>query len=328
MKNFESLKPTTMTLVAKLNGNVNRKNAVALIEVHHMSKESSGKTIPHPGKSGLITVVNYSECRRGIIRDKNSFRNSIMMMISTKNKNINIKLSENTIQMCGVPNYRVAEEAIQGLMRNIKYTQGMIIRMKNNDEMSRKCCEWVKKCTVGETDEETKKTKVIIPEDISSKVPEDLDKNICFFMLRKAADFSDHNTYVSQLDWMLTYPMIYKDNVEPSVIMSSMVNYNFYIGFAVDRWTLCREIRNLNIKGVKTRFLNTVDNSARITIEYEIPEYLKDYIRKREEKKRFTILVHKTGQATLTGPHPDMNKSAYCYFMKILSMVERSVKID
>ena len=334
-KEFDKLIPTTMTLVARLNGTVNRVNATPLMEVYHMDPAQCHRSrkkvvIPHPGKSGLITTINYGNCNRGIVKSKRPFRNSIMLVISTSTKNVNIKLSKKTIQMCGAPNFETAQEAIDGLMKNLLYCQKMIEYMEERKDDSEVCARWVKTKTKGPQVEVNgeKLHTIVMPEELTEGFPIIIDKYIAAFILRRAVDFSFHRDYCKQIDWILTFPKLCTPDITSSRVMSSMVNYNYYIGHSIDRWKLCREVNGLGIKGVSSRFLNTIDNSARITMEYEIPARLADQIRKRNDKKRFTILVHRTGQVTLTGPHPEMNRIAYIAFADIIATISDDIRLD
>lgn len=333
-ESFDKLRPTTMTLIAKLNGDVNVINATPLLEVYYTDESIYKKSrkrvkINHPGVPGVILSIKYGNCNRGIIQSKRHFRNSIMIVISVTEKNIGMKLSTNTIQICGAKSFKDAQEAADSLVKNINYVKGMLEYIKNNRGSAGLTAEWVKTKTRGEIIEYNDENihSIIIPKEFPDNIPKIIDPNIACFLIRRAVDFIVHRHYCNQIDWILTLPDLCNIPIKSSHVMSSMVNYNFYIGHSIDRWKLCQEIKNLRIDGITSRYFNLIDSSTRISMKYEIPEHLKDRIRKRDGARNYTFLVHKSGQVTLSGPHPELNKYAYIKILSIINSINDRIRL-
>ena len=154
---FDYLPVTTMTVVIKLQGMVNILHAFPLLLITRMKIEESNRRrqkfkIPYPGFPGAILSATYGGFTRGIVRSVGPkyFRNSITIDVSTKEKNVNLKLSATGIQMCGPTSDEMALEAANHLINNIYQAQDMIDYIRSHPEASTNTLEWVKEHTKGD----------------------------------------------------------------------------------------------------------------------------------------------------------------------------------
>lgn len=153
--NFDYLTPTTMTVIIKLNGNIDIEKLFPLLKITKIRINNSNLTkkykIPFCGKPGAILSANYKGIYKGIIKSlsKNYFRNSITFDLCTSIKNINAKLSSNTIHMCGLNSEELSKEATGLIIKNITNIQNMLNYIKKNKSKSIKTIEWIKKNTIG-----------------------------------------------------------------------------------------------------------------------------------------------------------------------------------
>lgn len=103
---FESLKITTITLIISLSGYVFLDEAFALLPITRIELPPSKRVtqkfkIPHCKIPGSILSLRYNGYTKGIIRtvSKKAFKNSITCDISTREKNVSLKLSRTKMQM-------------------------------------------------------------------------------------------------------------------------------------------------------------------------------------------------------------------------------------
>ena len=91
-----------------------------------------------------------------------------------------------------------------------------------------------------------------------------------------------------------------------------MVNYNYDLGFDIDRWKLYSHINGLN--GFSARYENTTDHCVTIQLPYEIPDHLLDVIVKKNKTQKHSFLVYKSGLVTQSGPCEELSREAYNLF--------------
>ena len=393
--NFEYVPVTTMTVVISFTGRVNILQAFPLLEITRMKIEESNRRrqkfkIPHPGFPGAILSATYGGFTRGIVRSTTPkfFRNSITIDISTKKKNVNIKLSATGIQMCGPTSDDMAMEAANYLIDNLYKAQDMIDYIRFNPEIAEITLDWVKEHTKGEsvlvaesTDKIIDQSKIVfyqadgvinskdrenreksddsdvsndnnvapivgyvepevvfnesenvweqiqgyyvqrvnsnvIPDEYTTGFPETIDKNIAKFLVEQAPDYSRHDIYSIHLDWLMTLSEIIQRPVQVCKLQKAMVNYNYDLGFDVDRWELCRRIHGVN--GFSARYENTTDHCVTIQLPYKIPQHLGDLIAKKNKLPKHSFLVYKSGLVTQSGPCEELSKDAYMLFNRTI----------
>src|SRR5438270_847055 len=100
---YERLNVTTMTLIMSLNNEVNAELAFHLLPIKRIDvvrkKETSKFKLTHCNIPGSILSMRFRKNVRGVIRNKSTpFKNAVTIDISTKKKNISLKLSAFSIQ--------------------------------------------------------------------------------------------------------------------------------------------------------------------------------------------------------------------------------------
>lgn len=153
---FDYLNATTMTVIIPLKGKIYIDLIFPLLRITKMilpiQKRATKKfKLPYCGIPGAILSANYMGITRGIIKNtsKDYFRNSITIDISTSKKNVNAKLSSNTIQICGPDSEDLAREAANHLIRHLYEIQDELDYMNEHKDDTIKIIGWLKPKTKG-----------------------------------------------------------------------------------------------------------------------------------------------------------------------------------
>lgn len=337
IKPFEELNVTTMTLVMALEGGVNTELAFHLLPITRISiqqtRESSKCKLPHCKIPGAILSMRHRGKVRGVIRSKSDpFKNAVTIDISTTRKNISLKLSAFSIQMCGASSREDGIEAATHILNHLKYIQYLLDKMQDNPNATMEIINWVKEHTKGNiiekpfcetvqfTNVEMKIYRPITDNTIIKPqimIPDNLDKEITMFILYMTEDFIYHSDMCKKLDFIPNIKTIINEPLELKHVDEAMVNYNYSLGFEVDRANLNQLIDGKN--GFISRYNNALVNSVTIELPYELPSGTT--IKRRKNKiPHHTFLVYRSGSVTQSGPGGKLMRDAYYLFMHTISM--------
>jgi hypothetical protein len=346
---FEDLKITTMTMIFFLEGHIDIPSIHHLLTVKIMDNINTNITYPAKYKlpksdiPGSIISMNYSGIKRGIIRNKkNHFKNSINIDLSTEIKNINLKLSPMKIQLCGAVSRENGLEAVTHLINQIKDIKLYINYMKQNPEQYDKIVTWVS----NDFKQSMIKKKIILEkinykslifnivsyfDDYTIKnnvsVPNDIDKEVGNYIIALSKDLIYHSDFVNKIRNILKFNSVYDTDINVTSYNEVMVNFNYNLGFNVNR-----DILNALIDG-KNGFLSNYDNALvnNVTIElpYDNPEET-EIVTKRKSKQKIphhTFLVYRSGAVTQSGPNNPMIKHAFELFISTLEELGNDIKL-
>lgn len=355
---FEQCRLTTMTLVFILDGSVTLEPAFSLLPITRMDFEAPKRQkkkfeLPHCSTPGAILSMRYAGETRGIIRStsKGYFKNSVTIDLSTITKNVSIKLSQSKIQMCGASSEEQGREGAQHLIDHIIVIQNMLDYIQERKELAYETLAWLRDKTKGLSmtrpvhktiskyvwDEECEK-EIEIKEQVFSHneldheiiLPEDLqqapNREIAEFLLRQSDDFTYHSVFMMELEWVLSLKQVTTRPLAIKKIFKAMVNYNYNLGFTVDRFALCQEIHGQN--GFISSYDNCIEHCVKIKLPY-IPKDEEVVVRKKNKTHCHCFLVYKSGVVTQTGPGGEEMKEAYnLFWQSILDIKDRIMLTD
>lgn len=319
---FEDLTPTTMTAVVTLNGEVYIDLLFPMLPIYRFNASIDRRrkkvTIPHPGVAGKILTARCRGNTRGIAKGTGYFKNSIMIDISTTKKNVNMKLMSSSIQMCGPTSEAMIDEAAEHLLGNVDYVQQQLDYANAFQEESKATAEWVLNNSKGDTVtiDSSEHNSIVIPNEYYTGYPSDIDAPFADFLIEMAPDYILHRDYTLQINWVLKQRRVASIDLSIDKAQTSMVNYNFYLGFEVDRRALCNAFDK--DPEFSARYFNATDHAVFVIMPYVIPDHLVDKIRKRNEKRNHSFLVYRSGNVTQSGPNIQMNATAFKRFMKVI----------
>ncbi|CAH6419401.1 Hypothetical protein HVR_LOCUS606 [uncultured virus] len=335
---YEDLVVTTMTMIMALSNGVNTEAAFHLLPITRIAiqqtRESSKCKLPHCIIPGSILSMRYRGNTRGVIRSNSDpFKNAVTIDISTRKKNISLKLSSFSIQMCGASSREDGIEAATHVLNHLKRIQHILYRIQSDPVRSLAAIEWVKNNTRGAPAEKPywdmrHFTNVIlriyrpIPDHSITKpmslIPTDLDQEITVFLLSLCDDFLYHSDLCRKLDFIPNIHTIIDEPLELKHVDEAMVNYNYSLGFEVDRANLNQYIDGAN--GFIARYNNALATCVTIELPYEPP--LGTVIKRRKNKiPHHTFLVYRSGSITQSGPGGGLMRDAYYLFMYTIAQL-------
>lgn len=343
IKNFDELRITTMTLVLTLSDPVDMVLAHQLLPITKVEinqpRFSAKCKLPHTGHSGDILSARHCGNVRGIVRSSaGSFKNAVTVDICTQTKNISLKLSTESIQMCGASSKEDGTEAANEIIKHLIKVQEYIDKLKN-DPVAEKTLEWVKNNIKGyKMDKPAYKIiqgnnlnlRVFTGNDIDHSIskplvaiPKDLDKEFAEYLISLSEDFIYHSDICKKYEFLRKVSYVSNPSLHVTEYYEAMVNYNYYLGFEVDRFQLNNAIDRRY--GFISRYNNALSNSVTVELPYE-PVNNKNSKRRKNKIPHHTFLIYKSGAVTQSGPGGDLMKEAYYLFMNTIKEIEPHIR--
>jgi len=334
MINFNELKPTTMTTVITLNGCINLKETftflpITKVELPNRKKPLKKFKIPHHKTPGSILSMRYSGYTRGIVRStsKKWFKNSITIDMSVKDKNLSLKVSNGKIQMCGALSEEQSLEGANLLIENIKDVQNCVYYIKSNQDKYNKIIDYINinfrgnpidldDSNTTETDDDEQRYSLIIPDNL--KDMNDIDNNITEFLLTFINEFICFNDFINICRWVNDIDTLCTQDISIKDIKKVMVNYNYSLGFKIDRFNLADKISHLN--GFTSRYVNTAEYNVTVTLP------LNNNVDKKKQKTKYhTFMVYQSGLVTQSGPGDKEMEDAYNLFIDTIESIKNNI---
>ena len=342
---FESLRVTTETLVITLTSGVNVDAAFHLLPITRIeikqTRESSKCKLPHCEIPGAILSMRYCGQTRGVIKTKASpFKNAVTIDISTVTKNISLKLSSFTMQMCGASSRDDGIEAATHVLNHLRAIQVILDKMHADPQKTAETMSWIKNVTRARPVEKPQWGEIScpnvtlrvyrpIPEFEITKplvvIPDNLDPDVVMFLLTLCDDFIYHGDYCRKLDRIINIQTIIDEPLELQNVDEAMVNYNYPLGFEVDRSALNRFIDGQN--GFVSRYNNELVTSVTIELPYE-PRKGTMIKRRKNKVPHITFLAYRSGSITQSGPGGQIMRDSYYLFMETIAQLRPYIEYN
>ena len=334
---FDQLKITTMTMVIAFTNSVNLDSVYPLLPVTTLDLPSPKRTvrkfkIPHCPIPGSILSLRYKGNVRGIPRSSTNkfFKNSITLDISTKVKNVSIKLSRGKIQMCGASSVEQGKEGAIYLLQHIMDIQENLDLIHEHPLETKRIVDWVKTNTLGDPidgiyQNHQKECGVRRP---VIDVPGNIERQICTFLLDqldecfKSKNPTGHSKLCDRLDRIVDSEKVCSGPLKISTIDKAMINYNYDLGFMINRQMLVTMINREKGSPFLARHENLIDHN--VTVEYPI-ESLR-HVKKKGKNPCCTILVYGSGLVTQSGPSEEIMRQVYDQFNDIIRQIRPYVE--
>ena len=331
IRNFKDIMVSTMTLVAFINGEIKDLDAIYyLLPVAKSSDFGSKDKQTHP--PGTISSDRWKNNYRG--EPGASFKNSIIVDIWTEKKKISTKLSTGKIQMCGPSSLEMGEEASTYIIEHINDAISFIEEIKKNPSVYAESSQWL----VDNCKGEKINTQRIFSQSPMTDFVEEVDDNLIewpteetipenyrYFVNNLIYRFDDYD-YVSEIVPVIEYFSklnvdIVSDNLKIAKVGRAMVNYNYRLGFSVNRPRLAVILANSRIH---TDFANTVRAHVTIHMRSEV-ENDSLVVRRGESHSSQVFLVYLSGNVMHSGPGGEAMDDCYYRLMKIIALMESEI---
>jgi hypothetical protein len=245
------------------------------------------------------------------------------------------------MQMCGASSKDDGIEAANYIIDYLKNIQRIMNKVYDDPQKAAETIQWLKTYSVGDYVEkpsfEIKKYENVtlqiyrpildnaikVP---TEKLPEHLDYEIMTFFLALADDFLYHQDFCKKIDYAMRFQYIIDEPLELMHVDYAMVNYNFSLGFKVDRGLLDQYINGRD--GFVSRYNNALSTSVTVELPYEpLPHRA---IKTRSGKTpHHTFLIYFSGSITLsTGLGGKSMKNVYENFMKIIEELKPYIEYN
>lgn len=342
---YEDLRITTITMIITLNNGVNTDIVFHLLPITRIAvqqtRESSKCKLPHCTIPGSILSIRYRDSTRGVIRSiNNPFKNAVTIDISTVKKNISLKLSSFSIQMCGASSREDGIEAATHLINHLRNIQRILNKIRENRQLALETIAWVKNSSRGLLTERpyyedrkypnvvmrihrNKEDYLITPPTIP--IPDNLDHDIAAFLFSMFDDFIYHGDLCSKMDCIPNIHSVINEPLEIESVDEAMVNYNYSLGFEVDRTRLNEFIDGRN--GFISRYNNALATSVTIELPYEPPPG-RAIKRRKNKVPHHTFLIYRSGSVTQSGPGGELMRQAYYLFLNTIQELQPYIQYN
>jgi hypothetical protein len=339
---YESLNITTATLVVTLAGRVNRETAFNYLPVVQPIIDTlpSGRRYVRPVYTpGAVLSMQWKDRVRGYICSEPGryFKNCVNVYIRTTNKRVNLKLSTKTIQMCGVSIQQDVTEAVQFLIGQLNHTQAITRSFQDDTDKAVEAVTWVLNRTRGEaviTD--TYKYNFIDGESNYSFTVDNLmksdigtvdtqcDERLVNYLLGLRYDFAFHSGYLDRLLGLASVDWVITPDLSISRIDGAMANYNYNLGFSIDRFELYSIFDDSD--EFYARYDNAIVNNVSIEMPYT-PNPDSGIKPKKHSVPHHSFLVYRSGSVTQSGPDPQTMRAVYYLFMNKIASVRDRIEL-
>ena len=156
--------------------------------------------------------------------------------------------------------------------------------------------------------------------------PEYIDSEIADYIISLIPDYTFHDVYIKQLNWLVSVDTICDiNNINIVHVKTISYNYNYSLGHNLYFNKFINEIENLNLNNMLVSQDEHTDKFVTVHIPYVIPDHLKDKISKKDYKLVHTFTIYENGSVTQSGPHPELNCIAYNIFILNVSKIINNV---
>lgn len=327
---YEDFVPSTITLGACFNSDINIANLANFLPVYHVYDEEknriklisgSRESIKYYGPEKAIVSVCFKKIRRGM--RTGAMNNMVSLDIQLGGKNVHLKVSSSAITSVGTSSIEFGEEVFKTVINHIENTQKHFdynnslpqkILHKNIDLIINIC--------------NTKENKLFSRKQILHELKnKNYDDKVITTCLLYLEDYDDKDKYIEKLELMKDKIYIYKENIKC---------YNFNIFNSVYHLTPLK-IKNFRMPlhkfapflsnlGIVVEYHNWTSEGVNVCfdIEEEKPGSLNTA---KEYRHRFTI--HETTKIRQCSPtSKEEAYKNYLGMMNLLKMFFSNPNID
>lgn len=303
-----------MVVIAELVGTVDIDSIFPLLEITRVPMPTPKKKLKRPKMPpcdipGAILSARYKGIARGVIRNS-AFRNAIIIDICNGTKNVNIKLSRKSLHICGTKSLAMATQAAELLLDQVRRVQERLDWLNQDLDRKEALFQWLLDNTKGPAvlDDGFIRRKIVLP-----TIPSELDSDVASYLLKMASEFLYYDDFKTQLQWLRGIDRVIEQDISVGPMRKAMVNYNYDLGFNIDRFKFCQLINGFN--GFMARYDNDVEHNVTVNLPYESDK----------PGKSHTFTVYRSGFVTQSGPDEERMKEAYNLFIDTVLQIRSQV---
>ena len=158
--------------------------------------------------------------------------------------------------------------------------------------------------------------------DINTQVDLMIDEKLDQYIKSLSNDMIYHSDYDNKLKNLLNFKPVYTDDIHIEQINEVMVNYNYNLGFKINR-----DMLNNLIDG-KYGFVSNYDNALVNNVTIELPyEEIYHYNKRKNKIPHHTFSVYHSGAITQSGPSISIMKGAYELFINTIEEIKDQIML-
>uniref|UniRef100_A0A6C0BLG2 Uncharacterized protein n=1 Tax=viral metagenome TaxID=1070528 RepID=A0A6C0BLG2_9ZZZZ len=352
-----------MTVIVHFTSEVNLKAVFPLLDVTRIPLEEPKRKrkkirIPECKIPGSVLCVLYDGVARGITKG-NSFRNSIIIDISTGSRNVSLKLSKSNIQMCGAKSMDLVLESVGILLEHLNVVQDKIDYLRDHRDEAERVLKFFEDTFKGhmvlfdgllQTEfnihipninmEECSEEYIELMKNWNDPnpyiraealkqypCPEGLDPIIFKIFMDQVPDFAFHDDFMMQARWVLDEATHAIDrDIGILMVNKVMINHNFDLGFSLDRAKLAELINGMN--GYVATYDNCIDKHVNIKKVCEEDGVDRSLLKKKNKIRCHSFRVFMGGSVTQSSPSEVTMKDAYYDFRNTIESIRSLIEID
>jgi hypothetical protein len=286
---------------------------------------------------GSILSMRFEGETRGLLVG-GSFKNAVSIDISTSQKNVGVKLTQSKIHICGTCNKDDGLEAASYVLKHLQDVQAILEQAKLNPHT----LQWIQKQLQGATVERpvwrvehfSRLTLNIYAPVADCAItyppipwPPEIHKEVTQYLLSLSQDFLFYSDFQVLLNQLRNCKLVYPPQAPLTIIAEEeiMVNYNFSLGFPVDR------IRLSELMCGRNGFYAYYDNATvhHVTVERPYTPAPNSIVKKKKNKvPRHTFLIYASGAVTQSGPNIALMREVYYLFMHSIAEISEEIRLQ
>jgi len=344
--NFNDIDITTMVVMCYLSYEIILPQVFCLFpispDILSLPRKYSGKVeqLPHHNVPGSMIHLRYRGNIRGFIlknKPKKDFKNTIMVDISIKEKNINIRLSPNTAHICGLKSLDQITETYHYIEKYVKEINDESTFASEHPDAKAEAMKYIRDNIRTIIIPGGNRLSISHPDNFKTESTLSLDAiRIVNFFTRNIWEHSNSSFFIEELEWLINQGCCFLGNICPMRFGYIMVNKNYNLGFLIDRHALAKYLFNYK------NFVTYYDPAANIYVKVNIPFYITEgsNIHRKTKKKPkkdengniipeehyHRFMVYKTGSVTQTGPNLELTEIAYKEFRDAIELFRDKIE--
>jgi hypothetical protein len=258
---------STITMICSLAGEIDIGAACEILPIYHPVNPDGTKfyhplktrnKIPYFGIKNAIVCIKYKGSIRGIRQNKGQMNNVVSIDLQCCNKNINIKLARQKMQLTGASSETMGIDSFH-IMCDI--INNISVELSYISTIDSKTIESTIKFLI----ENTKHDEIIngIKPFVKSKIPKNVDETLLDFLNKYYTECNTHSGFVDKIYRVLSFKKIADSKI--SVVQSRISNsvYNYNLGKEI---SLLNMTNHLYKKGFNVSFHNWCNTHLNVSI--------------------------------------------------------------
>ena len=136
----------------------------------------------------------------------------------------------------------------------------------------------------------------------------------------------EHDYYFAfncKLKWFYKCTRICSPDLRIMNLQKYMLNYNYNLGFEIDRLGLAKLFEEHET--IFVTYDNGIDHAVKLEIPYDSDP--SEFSGKRKKVPKITFIIHRSGAVTQSGPNEERIADSYYYVIDIIGKNKKTLKI-